>query len=218
MNKEQLLILEDLLTSDSRDLPHRRISLVVQDLCRIGGPPWYRSSLVASHKYMHTVCALWYRTHLSAHIWLFPAARGEKGLRNRFKKKLGRSTKAGSVDVGANGPTGTLPPSTEVGPYTHTYTHTHILHTLTYPTHAHTHVPHTCTHSHTPHMYTLTYPTHVHTHTLKQNMPEVDEEGYSIRPEDAANISQFPDDPRERREHRDSDTDTDSEEGEPPDV
>ena len=49
-------------------------------------------------------------------------------------------------------------------------------------------------------------------------MPEVDEEGYSIRPEDAANISQFPDDPRERREHRDSDTDTDSEEGEPPDV
>ena len=67
-------------------------------------------------------------------------------------------------------------------------------------------------------MHTLTYPTHVHTHTLKQNMPEVDEEGYSIRPEDAANISQFPDDPRERREHRDSDTDTDSEEGEPPDV
>jgi len=85
------------------------------------------------------------------------SSRGEKTLRNRFKKKLGRSTKAGSVDVGANGPTGTLPPSTE-------------------------------------------------------NMPEVDEEGYSIRPQDAANISQFPDDPRERREHQDSDTDTDSEE------
>ena len=50
-----------------------------------------------------------------------------------------------------------------------------------------------------------------YTHILTQSVPRVDEEGYSIRPEDAATISQFPDDPNERGEH--SDSDSDSEDG-----
>ena len=41
-------------------------------------------------------------------------------------------------------------------------------------------------------------------------VPEVDEEGYSIRPEDAANISRFPDDPLDKRGSSDSDSDFDN--------
>lgn len=40
-------------------------------------------------------------------------------------------------------------------------------------------------------------------------MPEVDEEGYSIRPEDAANLSKFPDDPLNKKDDFDSDSDFD---------
>ena len=37
----------------------------------------------------------------------------------------------------------------------------------------------------------------------------MDEEGYSIRPEDAANISRFPDDPKDKKDSFDSDSDFD---------
>lgn len=47
----------------------------------------------------------------------------------------------------------------------------------------------------------------------QQNAPEVDEEGYSIRPEDAANLSRFPDDPQDKRDTSDSDSDFDDGEG-----
>lgn len=37
----------------------------------------------------------------------------------------------------------------------------------------------------------------------------MDEEGYSIRPEDAANLSKFPDEPQNKRDTSDSDSDFD---------
>ena len=42
-----------------------------------------------------------------------------------------------------------------------------------------------------------------------KNAPEVDEEGYSIRPADAASISQFPDQPSASKSNSDSDSDFD---------
>ena len=122
-------------------------------------------------------------------LLLFPAAKGEKGFRHRFKKKLGFTVKgAASASVGTDGPTGASSTAEVGGKEFNSSLTVH-----PFPSSPSSSLP----------------PLPVCTYT--QSVPQVDEEGYSIRPEDAATISQFPDEPRERGEH--SDSDSDSEEG-----
>ena len=122
---------------------------------------------------------------------LSSAAKGEKGFRHRFKKRLGFTVKgAPSASVGTDGPTGASA-TAEVGGKE--------LNSCMYH-------PFSTSHCFIPPPSSPPY-----THILTQSVPRVDEEGYSIRPEDAATISQFPDDPNEGGGH--SDSDSDSEDG-----
>ena len=118
-------------------------------------------------------------------LLLFPAAKGEKSLRHQFKKLELTVKGATSASAGTDGPTGASSTG-EVGGKS-----------LSQASQYHPSPPSP------PSLPSL------YAHT--QSVPQVDEEGYSIRPEDAATISQFPDEPRERGEH--SDSDSDSEEG-----